>query len=238
MDGIRGVLMREKISIAIDGPSGAGKSTLAQMIAERFGLLYIDTGAIYRAVGLFAMRKGILSEDEAGVVSLLPAMKLELSHDDTGVQRIFVNGEDVSEEIRLPEVSIYASRVSAIPDVRAFLLEMQRKFAEQYDVIMDGRDIGTVVLPDAELKIFLTASSEERARRRYQEFCAKGVKTTYEDVLRDIIRRDKNDSGRAVSPLAPAEDSIVVNTTGNSLADSCDQLAGLVKERIFHGTSL
>lgn len=226
--------MKKRISIAIDGPSGAGKSTLARMIAERFGLLYIDTGAIYRAVALFALKAGVSPEDEAGVADMLQKMGISLRHDSDGVQRIFMSGEDVSEDIRLPEVSLLASRISAIPAVRSFLLDMQREFAKKHDVIMDGRDIGTVVLPDAALKIFLTADPEDRAGRRYRELCQKGIKTSYEEVLRDIKQRDENDSGRTLSPLTPAGDSVIVDTTGNSLPESFSILTGIIKERLFN----
>jgi len=176
----------KNISIAIDGPSGAGKSTLARMTARHFGLIYIDTGAIYRSVGLFVLRSGVASKDETAVSALLPQIDIEIRHDETGMQRMFLNGEDVSDAIRLPEVSIYASNVSAMPAVRRALMGMQRGIAEKSSVIMDGRDIGTVVLPNADLKIFLTASSEERAKRRYAELCEKNITADSFDVLRDI----------------------------------------------------
>ncbi len=215
-------------SIAIDGPSGAGKSTLSRMIAKRFGLIYVDTGAMYRTVGLFVLRRGLDSHDEAGVISVLPDIHVGMRYDDGGVQRMILNGEDVSDEIRLPSVSIYASDVSAMPEVRRFLLQMQRKLAEENSVIMDGRDIGTVVLPEAGLKIFLSASPEDRARRRYEELRLKGVETTVEDVLRDINYRDMNDSTRAAAPLRPAEGAVILDTTGNTLEESFETVSRLV----------
>jgi cytidylate kinase len=219
------------ISIAIDGPSGAGKSSLARFCAEQFGFMYVDTGAIYRTVGLSAYRAGVNSKDEAGVRALLPGLHIELRHDESGVQRMLLNGEDVSSEIRMPEISIYASDVSAMSAVRAFLLDMQRDLARRYDVIMDGRDIGTIVLPDAGLKVFLTATAEERAERRLAELQEKGVQTTYEEVLRDIRYRDENDSHRAAAPLRAADDALLLDTTGNTLEESVALLASIIKER-------
>ena len=224
-------MTNQTVSVAIDGPSGAGKSSLAKALAKKFGFIYVDTGAIYRTVGLAAKRAGIGSKDVPGVIALLPSLDIALRHNAEGQQRMYLAGEDVSEEIRLPEISIYASDVSAIPEVRAFLMEMQRKMAREYSVIMDGRDIGTVVLPDAGLKIFLTATPEERAQRRYAELCEKGVETSFEDVLRDIRYRDKNDSSRAAAPLRAAEDALKLDTTGNSFEDSLRLLSGLVEER-------
>ena len=219
------------ISIAIDGPSGAGKSSLARFCAEQFGFMYVDTGAIYRTVGLSARRAGVDSKDEAGVKALLPGLHIELRHDASGMQRMILNGEDVSDEIRTPEISIYASDVSAMPSVRAFLLDMQRDLARRYNVIMDGRDIGTVVLPDAKLKIFLTATPEERAERRLAELREKGVETTYSEVLRDIRYRDENDSHRAAAPLRAADDAIRLDTTGNTLDESIALLSSIIRER-------
>ena len=216
-------------SIAVDGPSGAGKSTLSRMIARKFGLIYVDTGAMYRTVGLYVLRHGLDSHDKAGVVSVLPEIHVGMRYDDSGVQRMLLNGEDVSEEIRLPDVSRYASDVSAMPEVRRFLLNMQRRLAEENSVIMDGRDIGTVVLPEAGLKIFLSATPEDRARRRYEELRLKGVETTPDDVLRDINYRDKNDSTRAAAPLRPAEGAVILDTTGNTLEESFETISRLVK---------
>ena len=224
--------MSKLISVAIDGPSGAGKSTIAKMCAKKLGFLYVDTGAIYRTVGLAARNAGLGSKDEAGVVSLLPSIVIAMRHDESGLQRMILNGEDVSDEIRLPEISIYASDVSAMPAVRAFLLDKQRYFAETSNVIMDGRDIGTVVLPNADVKIFLTATSEERASRRFEELQLRGTETSYEEVLRDIIYRDKNDSTRSTAPLRPAEGAVIIDTTGNTLAQSYELICDLIEEKM------
>jgi len=218
-------------SIAIDGPAGAGKSTLARSAAKHFGLIYVDTGALYRCVGLFASRRGVSSTDEAGVAKLLPEIKLEMFYDDEGVQRMLLNGEDVTDDIRLPEMSICASNVSAMPPVRDFLLSMQRDMATKYDVIMDGRDIGTVVLPHVGLKVFLTAAIEARAKRRHLEFLAKNPDITYDEVLRDIALRDKNDSEREAAPLKAAEDSVILDTTELNLDESIAALCKLIADR-------
>lgn len=219
-------------SVAIDGPSGAGKSTIAKMCAAELGFIYVDTGAIYRTVALAVLRAGLDSKDTAGVEALLPSLDIGISYDGDGGQVMLLNGKDVSREIRMPQVSIYASDTSAMPPVRAFLLEMQRSFARTQNVIMDGRDIGTIVLPDAEIKIFLTASTEERAERRYTELKGKGVDTTYEDVLRDINYRDQNDSTRASAPLKPASDAVIVDTTGKSLEDSFRMIRNIIREKM------
>lgn len=219
-------------SIAIDGPSGAGKSTLSKMVAKKFGMIYVDTGAMYRTIGLFVQRKGIDSKDSERVEAVLSQIQIEMKYDDNGTQRMLLNGDDVSEDIRLPEISIYASDVSAIPAVRAYLLDMQRNLAKTNDVIMDGRDIGTVVLPNAGLKIFLSAAAEDRAARRFAELHDKGISTTYKEVLRDINYRDENDSKRAAAPLKPAEDSIIVDTTGNTLSDSFEIISNMVREHL------
>ena len=202
-----------KISVAIDGPSGAGKSSVARAVAAKYKFIYVDTGAIYRTVGLGAQWAGLDSKDAAGVIAMLPSLNIEMRYDDAGVQRMFLNGQDVSAEIRTPKSSIYASDVSALPEVRAYLMDMQRDMAKRYSVIMDGRDIGTVVLPDAQVKIFLTASSEARARRRCLELEQKGMKTPFEEVLRDIEYRDEQDSSRAAAPLKAADDAVVVDST-------------------------
>lgn len=224
--------MKKYFSVAIDGPSGAGKSTIAKMCAEKLGFLYVDTGAIYRTVGLAARLEGIASKDAEGVTAILPKLKITMRHDDSGLQRMILNGDDVTDAIRMPEISIYASDVSAMPPVRAFLLEMQRELARTNNVIMDGRDIGTVVLPNADLKIFLTAQPEERARRRFEELVLKGVETTYEEVLRDIRYRDENDSNRTAAPLKPSEDCVTVDTTGNSLDKSFKLICGMIEEKM------
>lgn len=217
-------------SVAIDGPSGAGKSTIAKAVAERFGFIYVDTGAIYRTVGLAVSRAGIDPQDTDAVVGLLPALDIALRHGEDGLQHMFLNGEDVSALIRTPEISMYASKVSALPPVRAFLMEMQRSMARRTSVIMDGRDIGTVVLPDAALKIFLTASAEARAERRYKELLEKGQSVSYDDVLRDMAERDKNDTTRAAAPLRAADDAVLLDTSALSLAESIDAVAALVEK--------
>lgn len=222
----------EKRSIAIDGPSGAGKSTLARMTAKKYGLIYVDTGALYRSVGYFALLNKVMSKDEGKVAALLPKIKIEMRYDAEGLQRMFLNGEDVTEAIRLPQASIYASDVSAMTPVRAFLLSMQREMAEKYDVIMDGRDIGTVVLPNAGLKIFLTAAPEIRARRRYDELIGKNIETVYEDVLRDILYRDKNDSERSAAPLKAADNAVIIDTTQMTLDECLSEICILAEERL------
>ena len=192
----------------------------------------MDTGAIYRTVGLAAFRRGIDRRDEAAVAAMLPELEIRMAYNEQGEQRMYLNGEDVSAAIRMPEISICASDVSALPAVRAYLLEMQRKTARENNVIMDGRDIGTVVLPDAELKIFLTASAEARAERRLKELQAKGVEASFEDVLRDIRYRDEQDSGRAAAPLRPAEDSVLVDTTEIDFEQSAALLESIIRERL------
>lgn len=219
------------MTIAIDGPSGAGKSTLARRIAREFGILYVDTGAIYRTVGLAAQRAGLGSRDEAGVAALLKDVEIGIEYDENGGQRMTLGGEDVSREIRTPKSSLYASDVSAMPAVRAFLLDMQRGMARKHSVVMDGRDIGTVVLPDAGLKIFLTASPEERAKRRCAELREKGNETPYEDVLKDMQYRDRQDSTRSAAPLRAADDAVTVDTTGVSFDGSFEILRRLIQER-------
>ncbi len=219
-------------SIAIDGPSGAGKSTLAKMLAEKLGFLYVDTGAIYRTVGLYAFRKGVEPVDSSAVIALLGEIAIDLRHGEDGLQRMYLNGEDVTDEIRRHEISSYASNVSAIPAVRAFLLQMQRDLASRQNVIMDGRDIGTVVLPDADVKIFLTASPRDRAGRRHAELLLRGQNCDQDTILADIIQRDENDSCRSAAPLRQAEDAVLVDTTGNSLEESFKMLLATIKERM------
>lgn len=219
-----------QMKIAIDGPAGAGKSTISKDVAKKLGIVYIDTGAMYRAIGLAAVRKGLDTADHEAVKSILDLVDIKISHID-GVQQIFLNDENVSEEIRLPEISVAASNVAVIPEVRLKLVELQRKLAEKCDVIMDGRDIGTYVLPDAELKIFLTASVEERAERRLKELLEKGVTTTLEEVRADMEYRDKNDSGRDFAPLKPAEDSIELDNTYRSAEETAEEICRLAAER-------
>lgn len=200
-------------SVAIDGPSGSGKSTLAKTLSKKLGWLYIDTGAMYRTVGLYAKRNQIEPNDEKSLQKHFSKIDIKLEWID-GSQHVFLNGEDVSDKIRTPEMSMYASAVSALPAVRALLLEKQRDFARNNNVIMDGRDIGTVVLPDAQVKIFLKAGNEERARRRYEELIAKGQDVKFEDVLDDMLKRDKNDSTRAAAPCVPAHDAVLLDNSG------------------------
>lgn len=218
-------------SVAIDGPAGAGKSTIAKAVAARFGFIYVDTGAIYRTVGLAARRVGVDPHDGPGVEGLLPRLSIRFDYGPDGTQRMFLDGEDVSRDIRQPEISMYASAVSAIPAVRAFLLDMQRDMASNHNVVMDGRDIGTVVLPDAGLKIFLTASLEARARRRMAELAEKGESCTLEDVTADMALRDINDSSRAAAPLKAADDAVLVDTTDMTLDESIEHVCALVRER-------
>ena len=224
--------MREHFAIAIDGPSGAGKSSLAQRCAEAYGIIYVDTGAIYRTVGLAAYRQGIDRKDEAAVSSILPQLRIEMRYDESGEQRMYLNGEDVSRDIRMPEISICASDVSALPSVRSYLLEMQRQLARENNVIMDGRDIGTVVLPDAKLKIFLTASAQARAERRMKQLAEKGVAADFEEVLRDIQYRDAQDSGRKTAPLKPADDAVYLDTTEIDFEASFAKMCQIIHEHL------
>ena len=219
------------INVAIDGPAGAGKSTVARAAAQKLGYIYVDTGALYRAVGVFCLRKGIETTDAQSVGAILNEITVELKFID-GVQHVFLNGDDVSTEIRLPEASMAASNVSAIPAVRAFLFDLQRDIAAKNNCIMDGRDIGTVVLPNAQVKIFLTADDTERAMRRYKELQEKGSTVTYQEVLDDLRVRDYNDSHREIAPLKPAEDSVIVNTTNYTLEESINKIVETVEEKL------
>ena len=219
------------ISVAIDGPSGAGKSTLAKRLAKELGYLYVDTGAMYRSIGLFALRQGVDPKDEAAVTALLPQIQIELRYVN-GAQRVLLCGEDVSEAIRAEEVGMATSAVSAHPPVRAFLLELQRGMARTHDILMDGRDIGTVILPNASVKIFPTASAEARATRRFRELQEKGVDTDFETVLEDIRRRDYQDSHRATAPLRQAEDAVLVDTSEMDLEESFQALKSLILSRV------
>ena len=219
------------ISIAIDGPSGAGKSTLAKSVSRALGYLYVDTGAIYRTIGYGAYAKGVNPGDGQAVAALLPELEIGLTYGEDGLQHMMLNGEDVTEKIRLPEISLYASAVSAHPAVRAHLLEMQRKLAREHNVVMDGRDIGTVVLPDAAVKIFLTASPEERARRRCRELEQRGTPEAYEKVLAEMRQRDYDDSHRAAAPLRQAEDAVLLDTTELDFDGSRQALLKIIRER-------
>lgn len=219
-----------QISVAIDGPSGAGKSTLARQAAQALGFLYVDTGAIYRTVALACHRNGISPEQPEQVAALLPNLNIDLDYGADGVQRMLLDGEDVSDQIRTPEISMLTSAVSALPEVRAFLLEKQRELARTRNVIMDGRDIGTVVLPQATVKIYLTADPEARAQRRCAELREKGMDVSFDEVLRDVRERDENDSNRKVSPLRRADDARLVDTTLLDLEQSLEVLISVIRE--------
>ena len=217
------------LSVAIDGPSGAGKSTISRILARELGFVYVDTGALYRAVGYYMLGHGIDPKETEAVAAALAELRVELGYEN-GEQQVRVNGEAPGDRLRTPEVSMAASAVSAIPAVRQFLLDTQRRIAETENVIMDGRDIGTVVLPQAGLKIFLTASAEDRAQRRYAELCEKGMDVTFDAVLADMQKRANDDSHRAAAPLRPAPDARLVDTTGNTLEQSVAVLKALVRE--------
>lgn len=217
--------------IAIDGPGGAGKSTVAKAVAKQLEIIYVDTGALYRAVGVYALENGAKTDSAEQVVPLLNGLSVELEF-KKGVQSVLVNGQDVSGKIRTPEASMAASNVSAIPEVRKFLFNTQRDIAKKHSVVMDGRDIGTVVLPDAEVKIFLTASPEARAMRRFNELKGKGMDVNFDDVLRELNERDHNDSNRAVAPLKPAGDSITVDTDKMTLEQEITAVLDVIKSKI------
>ncbi len=223
---------QKRYAVAVDGPSGAGKSTLAKAVARELHIMYVDTGAIYRVIGVAAQRRGIDPKDEAAVMAMLPELDIGIKHGADGLQRMSLNGEDVTDAIRLPEISMYASAVSALPPVRAYLLETQRKFAREQSVIMDGRDIGTVVLPDAEVKIFLTASSAVRAKRRCLELEQRGTPKPYDEVLAEIEQRDYNDSHRAIAPLRQAEDAALVDTSELDFEQSKALLLKTIRESV------
>ncbi|MFR3785769.1 MAG: (d)CMP kinase [Agathobaculum desmolans] len=218
------------IAVAIDGPSGAGKSTVARAAAARLGYVYVDTGAMYRAIGLAVCRRGIAEEDTAGIIAVLPKIRLAITYQN-GTQHVVLNGEDVSEAIRTPEIARYASKVSAVPAVRQFLLDVQRGMAENGNILMDGRDIGTVILPQAQVKIFLTASVEARAERRYLELCEKGQAVTREQVAADIAERDRQDMTRAIAPLRQAEDAVLLDTSALTLEESIQAVLRIIQEK-------
>lgn len=220
------------ISIALDGPAGAGKSTVAKELASRLSYIYVDTGAMYRTIGYYVDGKGCSTTDGEQVSKLLPQINISIKYTKEAGQRIYLNGKDVSDGIRSPKMAMAASNVSAIPEVRDFLLELQRDCAKKNNVIMDGRDIGTVVLPNATLKIYLTATSEQRAKRRVADYLAKGIEAKYEEVLEDIQQRDYNDSHRAVAPLKQAEDAFLVDSTEDTLEQTIEKILNLLERRL------
>ena len=216
------------MQIAIDGPSGAGKSSVAKIIAAKLGIVYVDTGALYRTIGYFVRGRGIAREDAAGIEACLPFITIEVKYED-GAQHVYLNGEDLGDKIREPEISMYASAVSAVPAVRAFLLDTQRDIAARNSVIMDGRDIGTVILPNAEVKIFLFASVQARAKRRTIELAQKGIDAKYEDVLREMEERDRNDREREVAPAVAAEDAILMDNSDMTPAENVQAILEIVR---------
>ena len=224
--------MKEHFSIAIDGPGGAGKSSLAKAVAKKLSILHVDTGAIYRTIGYAAFARGLNAKDESQIAPLLKTIHIDMAFDEAGRQKMLLDGKDVSREIRLPEISMYASNVSALPCVRAYLLEMQRDIARKRSGIMDGRDIGTVALPDADLKIYLTASAEERARRRCLELSERGTPEPYEAVLREINERDEQDMHRAIAPLREAADAVRLDTSALNFDESEQALLKLIQEKL------
>ena len=224
--------MTKPINIAIDGPSGAGKSTLARRLAAELNFVYVDTGAMFRTIALYCSRKGVDRSDRAAVLALLPEIHLDMTYGADGEQQMLLNGENVSGLIRTPEISMYTSAISAYAEVRAFLLEQQRELGRTKNILMDGRDIGTVVLPDAPIKIYLTAAPEARAHRRWLELVEKGEAVTEEEVLRDVLERDYNDQNRAVAPLKQAEDAVLVDTTECDLEESYQLLLRTIQERM------
>ena len=225
--------MNERIySVAIDGPSGAGKSSLAKAVAAERNILYVDTGAIYRSIGYYVFLRDIDPHDAQSVIELLPEIHVDMVYSEDGLQHMLLNGQDVTDEIRLPQISLYASAVSAIPEVRAFLLEMQREMARTRSVIMDGRDIGTVVLPDADVKIYLTAAVETRAMRRMKELEERGTPRPFEEVLREMEERDWADTHREIAPLREAEDAIRVDTSELNFEESKEALLSAIRRRL------
>ena len=225
-------MSKKNFAVAIDGPSGAGKSTLAKAVAAALDILYVDTGAIYRTIGCYVKEKGVHPRDNEAVIALLSEIHIEMRYAEDGLQHMILNDKDVTTEIRQNEISQYASDVSAIPEVRTFLLEMQRQFARTNSVIMDGRDIGTVVLPDAEVKVFLTAPLAERARRRFVELEQRGTPRAYEDVLREMEQRDYNDSHRAAAPLRQAEDAVLLDTGELNFEESLAALLTIIRKKV------
>ena len=217
--------------IAIDGPSGAGKSSIAKALAKEMGIVYVDTGALYRTIGYYVRSQGVDPKDAEGVARLLPDIHIEVKYEN-GTQCVYLNGENLGDRIREPEISMYASAVSAIPTVREFLLETQRSIARTNSVVMDGRDIGTVILPDAEVKIFLTASNECRAERRLLELREKGIETTFEQVLADMTERDNNDKNRAVAPAVPAPDAVFLDNSGYTVEQTLSEAMKIINGKL------
>lgn len=219
------------IQIAIDGPSGAGKSTLAKALSKKLGFVYVDTGALYRAIGLFMYRLGLKMGDQESVIKELPNVDVELKYDENG-QAVYLCGENVNSQIRLPEISMWASYVSAIPEVRKFLFKIQKNIADNNNVVMDGRDIGTVIMPDAQVKIFLISSSSARAERRFQELSDKGISTNLESVLADINQRDKNDSSRSSAPLKKADDAVILDNSDYEFSETLSKALEIIESKI------
>jgi cytidylate kinase len=224
--------MEKYYSIAIDGPSGAGKSTVAKAVAERFSFLHLDTGAIYRTIAYALIKNGISCDDVRSIEKLLETIEISIEHNESGEQQMFLNGENVSDKIRTSEISMCASKSSALPVVREHLIKLQRDFADSSNVILDGRDIGTVVLPDADVKIFLDASGEIRAMRRYKELKLRYPDTDYEEVYRDLLKRDEQDMSREHAPLKAAADSITIDTSYLNLKESIEKVCFLIGERL------
>ena len=222
--------MEKLINIALDGPGGAGKSTISKTVAKKLDILYVDTGSLYRTIGLFVKLKGVNPKDASAVAAILPEISLKVKYEN-GAQVNYLNGVNHGEAIRTPEMSMYASDVSAIPAVRSFLLETQKQIAKTNSVIMDGRDIGTVILPNADVKIFLTASEECRAMRRYNELIERGQSVTYEQVLSEMNERDTQDSSRKIAPAKPADDAIILDTTGFEFEDSVNAILEIIKNK-------
>ena len=218
------------MKIAIDGPSGAGKSSVAKALARELGIIYVDTGALYRTVGYYVKSRGIPMQDRVGIIACLPEIRLSLEYRD-GTQSVILNGVDLGDAIRQQDIAMYASAVSAIPEVRAFLLETQRDIARKNSVVMDGRDIGTVILPDAEVKIFLTAPVEERARRRFDELRAKGIEVTFEEVLEQMKQRDAQDAGRDIAPAIAAADAVTLDNSGYTVEDSVEAVKKIIRDK-------
>ena len=218
------------IQIAIDGPSGAGKSTVAKALAKKLGIVYVDTGALYRTIGYAAVERGVGTKDAEGLAAMLPDIHIDVKYEN-GIQCVYLNGENLGDRIRRPEISMAASDVSSVPVVRAFLLDTQRDIARRTSVVMDGRDIGTVILPDADVKIFMVASAEARAERRTKELEEKGMPASYEDVLREMKERDAQDSGRAIAPAIPAPDAVHLDNSYMSVEESVEAVLRIIAER-------